>query len=65
MSNWTEYKEGDVKIKHHSTPSLIELTITTNEEFEQGKLEEIKETVWFDYGTFADLRKVINLTTFP
>jgi hypothetical protein len=27
--------------------------------------EKVKQTAWFDYGTFADLRKVVNQTDFP
>lgn len=65
MSGWTEREHGDIKIKHYSTSSLIEMTITKDEEVEQGKWGKVKETVWFDYGTFADLRKVVNQTDFP
>ena len=65
MSGWTEREYGCIKIKHHSTSSLIEMTITTDEEVEQGKWEKVKQTVWFDYITFANLRKVLNQTDFP
>jgi hypothetical protein len=65
MSGWIEKEHGDVKIKHHSTSSLIEMTITTDTEVEQGKSEKVKETVWFDYATFSDLREVVNQTDFP
>ena len=65
MSGWTEREHGDIKIKHHSTSSLIEMTITTMEELEQGKNSEVRQTIWFDYGTFSDLRKVLNQTNFP
>jgi hypothetical protein len=65
MSGWTEREHGDIKIKHHSTSSLIEMTIISDEEIEQGKWEKVKQTVWFDYGTFADLREVMNQTDFP
>jgi hypothetical protein len=65
MSGWTEREEGTVKIIHHSTSSLIEMLITTDEEVEQGKIEKVTEKVWFDYGTFSDLRKVVNQTDFP
>jgi len=59
MSGWTEREYGDVKIKHYSTSSLIEMTITKDEEVEQGRMEKVKETVWFDYRTFSDLRKLM------
>lgn len=62
MSGWTEREHGDIKIKHHSTSSQIEMTITTRDEIDN---HEVKETVWFDYGSFSDLRKVINETEFP
>ena len=65
MSGWTEREEGTVKIIHHSTSSLIEMLITTDEEVEQGRVEKLTIKVWFDYGTFSDLRKVINQTDFP
>lgn len=65
MSGWTEREVGDVKIIHHSTSSLIEMKITTDKEVEQDKWEKVTETVWFDYGTFSDLRKVVNQTDFP
>jgi len=65
MSGWTEREHGDVKIKHYSTSSQIEMTITTMEELEQGKSSEVKQTIWFDYGTFSDLREVVNQTDFP
>lgn len=65
MSGWTEREEGTVKIIHHSTSSSIEMLITTDEEAEQGRVEKSTIKVWFDYGTFSDLRKVINQTDFP
>jgi len=65
MNGWTKIKHGDVTIKHHSTSSLIEMTITMDEEVEQGKVEKVKQTVWFDYATFSDLREVINQTDVP
>jgi len=65
MSGWTEKESGGIKIKHHSTSSLIEITITSTEELVRGVPEEVKETVWLDYGTFSDLRKVINKIDFP
>ncbi len=65
MSGWTKREHGEVKIKHHSTSSSIEMTITTEEEIEQGRCEKVKQTVWFDYNTFADLREVVNQTDFP
>lgn len=60
MSGWTVRENESVKIKHHSTCSLIEMTITTDEEAEEGKWEKIKETVWLNYAQFSDLKKVIN-----
>ena len=65
MSGWTEREEKSIKIIHHSTSSSIEMLITTNEEVEQGKFEKVTQKVWFDYGTFSDLRKVVNQTDFP
>lgn len=65
MSGWTEREERSVKIIHHSTSSFIEMLITTEEEVEQGKIEKATTKVWFDYDTFSDLRKVVNLTDFP
>lgn len=58
MSGWTERELGGIKIKHHSTSSLIEMTITCDEESE-------KETIWFDYETFSNLREIINKIDFP
>ena len=65
MSGWTEREAGNVKIKHHSTSSQIEMTITTMEKIEPGQSSEVKQTIWFDYETFTDLRKVVNQTNFP
>ena len=55
MSGWTEREFGAVKIKHHSTSSLIELTIATTEESETLSVE----TLWLDYQQFSELKKVI------
>jgi len=65
MSGWTEIENGDIKIKHHSTSSLIEMIITKHEEIEQGKFVKFKQKVWFDYKTFSDLRKVMNKADLP
>jgi len=65
MSGWTEREFGSIKLKHHSTSSLIEMTITSTEELVRGIPEEVKETVWFNYETFSDLREIINKIDFP
>ena len=65
MSVWTTRDVRFVKLKHHSTASLIEITITTNEEVEQGVFKDVEQEIWMEYSTFKDLRKAINLTEFP
>ena len=51
---------GDVTIKHHSTSSLVEITVKVKEEVEWGKFEDAEEVLWLDYGEFEDLKKAIN-----
>lgn len=65
MSGWIEHEVRGVKLIHHSTSSTIEMLITTNEEVKEGKFEKVTERFCFDYGTFSDLRKVVNQTDFP
>lgn len=65
MSGWTEIEKGSVKLKHHSTPSLIEVTITKELEVDWGKVEKTEQTFWLDYIGFSDLREAINSTDFP
>jgi hypothetical protein len=60
MSGWKEIEVGNVTLIHHSTSSLIEMVITKDEEVEQGQVEKVMQKVWFDYGTFSDLRESIN-----
>jgi len=55
MSGFTEIEVGAVKIKHHSTSSLVEMTITRDEEVLWGKFAKVPETIWFDYRIFSDL----------
>ena len=65
MSGWTSLEHRSVKLAHHSTSSLVEITITAEEEVEQGRFGKVVETIWVDYATFSDLRKAINQTDFP
>lgn len=59
MIDWIEKEHGNVKMKHYSTSSLIEIIITTEEEVGQGEFMKVEESVWVDYNTFSDLQKVI------
>ena len=52
---------GNVQIKHHSTSSLFEVTINTQEEVEQGTFEDKKEVLWLDYTSFENLKKCMNI----
>jgi hypothetical protein len=53
MDNWTEIKEGNITLKHHSTSSEIEL-IWEDAESTQG--------MFFDYYEFESLVKAIEKT---
>ena len=59
MSGFTEIEVGAVKIKHHSTSSLVEMTITRDEEVLWGKFAKVPETIWFDYRTFRNCMKYL------
>ena len=65
MSGWTTREVGTVWMKHHSTASLIEIKITSNQEVKQGRFEKVVEEIWMDYEVFSDFRKAIALTDFP
>ena len=57
--DWTEKEHGNVKLKHYSTSSLIEMIITTEEEVRQGEFLKIEESIWLDYNSFYNLEKII------
>lgn len=48
--NWTVREAGNVKLIHHSTSSLIELTVKD----EEGE----EKSVWLDYYDFSNLSKL-------
>lgn len=64
MSGFIEEEVRSVKIVHHSVSSTIEVLISNNEEVKQGKVEKVTTKVWLDYGTFEDLKEVINKIDF-
>lgn len=66
MSGWTEREHRNVKIVHYTTSSQIKMIVTSREPM-QGPpgYEEKKEEIWFDYGSFKDLRDCIKETDFP
>ena len=64
MSGWTEIEHEDVQIKHHSTASVISITITTDEDDGSGGVEKHSQSVWVDYRAFSDLREAINKIEF-
>ena len=57
--NWLRIKNKSIDIKNHSTACLVELTITKEEEVEQGSWEKVSETVWFDYEVLDDLKQIL------
>jgi hypothetical protein len=65
MSGWTKVKEDSVLLTHHSTASVIQITITQDEEVEQGKTEKQTFSIWLEYSTFCDLKNAVNKTDFP
>lgn len=54
-----EIEQGEVKIKHHSTSSQIEMTVTSDEPTETGGTEKVTDTIWFDYGQWEDVKRII------
>jgi len=64
MVSWSEIEEGNVKITHHSTSSLIEMVITSGEEVQPGVFEKLTSKVWLDYETFSNLKKVVKEINF-
>ena len=52
MKNWVEFEKGNVKIKHHSTSSLIEVIITDD-------VDALSRVIWLEYKTFNDLKNVL------
>lgn len=59
MTNFTQRESGNVKIIHHSTSSVIEIIIRIDKEVSQSKFERVTETVWLDYETFNNLKKLV------
>lgn len=56
----TSNTTGSVTLNHHSAVSLIEVVLTYEEEIEQGgPMEEVVESIWFDYYQWGDLKKAI------
>jgi len=50
-----------VKIKHHSTSSLIEIVITSQEEETQGgKLKNVESSIMLDYTQFEHLMSAVS-----
>lgn len=61
MSGFTKVEHGVVKIKHHSTASIIEVIIQKREQVSQGVFEDLSEHHWFDYPEFDDLYEAIKI----
>ena len=56
----TSNTTGSVTLNHHSTISLVEVVLTHEQEIEQGgPTEEVKQSIWFDYYEWGDLKKAI------
>lgn len=53
MSGWISSENGDVKLIHHSTASIIQIVVTD----EHGTSE-----LWLDYYQFEQLKKAIKHT---
>ncbi len=52
--NFTEIKEGCVRIIHHSTSSTIEIVVSDKEE-----VRGDDQTLWLDYYDFYELLKAL------
>jgi plasmid maintenance system antidote protein VapI len=65
MSGWTKAIEKSVEIIHHSTASVIQVKITSLEEVDWGKVENVTREFWLNYQEFSDLKEVINSVDFP
>lgn len=60
MSGLVKSEEGNVRIVHYSSSSLIKMVVKSEEPLDNGGFEEKEDEIWFDYGSFNDLKKLIN-----
>jgi hypothetical protein len=52
LPNWIKMEVGNVKMKHHSTSSTVEIKVIDD--------EGINQTLWLDYSEVSNLRKALN-----
>ncbi len=62
MSGWKTVEVKNVKMIHHSTASVIEIQIQTEDEISNNIQEQM---IIFDYRTFENLKEAINKVDFP
>lgn len=62
MSGWTKRQVGNIELIHHSTASLVEIIIHSDELTERLVPEIHQKSIYLDYEEFDDLKKAIELT---
>jgi hypothetical protein len=58
MSGWLQVQEGNITIVHHSTASVIQVTVSESEAEHKNEKQEL----WIDYYQWEQLKKAIAQT---
>ena len=62
---FTKREKGSIKVEHFSTPSLIKLTLSFDDEVEQGVFIKSTDSIWLEYSDFDNLTELLTELSIP